>query len=164
MSACDNDALSRFVDGELSPERYRQVAYHLRECSRCRAQLVEMRKVTQILQRWGNVRVPVPVHTEQRVRGTVERRRRFAPLFALSRMTPAAVGSTIAALLVLVTVNLNGAYPGVHTQAQTSADRKTLQQQSRPLLYARAKSAVIGDRTDTVTPAQERHRLPLNSN
>lgn len=164
MKSCDRADLSHFLDGELSPERYRVVAQHLRGCESCRAELNDLRHVTQVLQRWGSTRVPVPAHTEHRVHRTVERRRKLAPLFALSRVTPAAVGSTIAALLVLVTVNLNAPYQAAHQQSQPTVAQKSLKKQSRPLLYARAKSAVMGDRSDNVIPALERHHLPLDSN
>ncbi|MGI8968423.1 MAG: zf-HC2 domain-containing protein, partial [Chloroflexota bacterium] len=102
---CDFDLLSLYLEHGLTLPRRVRLEEHLRTCSTCRRELRELRRVDQVLSPWCALRSPVPASVENRVARSVRRRRRLKPLFALSRVMPAAVGTTAAALLVLVSVN-----------------------------------------------------------
>lgn len=146
---CDVDRLSRFLEGDISPGEYRVTAQHLRVCAQCREALAGLGRVDRVVSAWGSRREPIPVATERRLHASISRRRRMRPLAAASRMMPAALGTTVAALLVLVSTNFATLYSG---RAQPSGPSvtvvatKTLRKQSAPLLYARGKSAVTSSR------------------
>lgn len=160
---CDFDALSRFVDGELPPERMRVVMRHVNSCASCSDELARLRHINHVLWNWGAKREPVPPPTQERIRRSVERRRRLGPFIALSRMTPAAVGSMIAALFVDMTANLAPIYQSA-SQSPTpqSTGRESahvIKQQMQPLLYQRGKSAVVSSQASTTRASlMDRHR------
>jgi predicted anti-sigma-YlaC factor YlaD len=143
MKGCKTDALSLFLEGGLSVAEHRDVAEHLRSCARCRQELAALRQVDRVVAAWGASRAAVPAHTEARIQRSVEKRHRFAPFLALSKMMPAALGTSMAALLVLVTVNLTPLYRGGVTQSPGTAHivaSKALKDRSAPLRFQRGKS------------------------
>ena len=159
---CDQPALSRYLDGDLTLPARRELENHLAGCDVCRRELAELRMVDEVLSEWGTVQVPVSSTSDREVLSAVDRRRRLAPLFALSRMTPAAVGSCIAAVLVFMTFNLAGIHqdrfahpPGT----QSSTVQMIIQKQSAPLLNARRGSAIAGARAVPAAP-RVKHRTP----
>lgn len=50
--------LSRYLDHDLSPRRWRRVERHLQSCSYCRKQLAQMRAVRSLLRRAPDVQPP----------------------------------------------------------------------------------------------------------
>lgn len=106
MKHCNPDSLSHFLDGDLSWNERGAVVAHLRACPNCRDELDALRAVDRVVSAWSARSQAVSAQTERRIVAAVERRRRLSPLIALSRMTPAAVGSTIAAVLVVLSVNV----------------------------------------------------------
>lgn len=83
---------------------------------------------------------------ETRVLGSVGRRRKFHLVLKLGKMMPAAVGSSIAAILVLASANAGWMYrqaaiPAAHPAIASS--RSAIVQQSAPLLKARQTSAIV---------------------
>jgi hypothetical protein len=77
--------------------------------------------------------------------GSVERRRRTSPFVALSRMVPAAVGTSIAALLVLVSVNAGLLYQGQSAAGSHNVSpTPSFVNQSRKLTDARRAAAIQG--------------------
>jgi anti-sigma factor RsiW len=119
---CSPYGLSRYLDGELRLPDRREIESHLKVCHHCADELEVLRRLDREVRLWSERRRPIPVQSEMRILETVERRRRARPVRALGRMIPAAVGSSIAALLVLVSVNWGSLYPGstrVASQAAT---------------------------------------------
>jgi hypothetical protein len=91
--------------------------------------------------------MPVPPATNERVRRSVERKRRLGPLSNLGRMVPAAFGTGIAALLVMVSINaglINQTTPTAPTQSVPTVPSRVLIKQSQKLISARRSSAVLG--------------------
>jgi hypothetical protein len=76
--------------------------------------------------------------------GSVERRRKISPLIALSRMVPAAVGTSIAAMLVLVSVNAGLLYQASAPDRPTVYQTPSFANQSRKLTDARRAAAIQG--------------------
>lgn len=149
MTSCDDTTLSRYLDGELDPKHRGELEQHLALCPRCSQELAELQRVNRLLSDWGASQVPVPPVSQRRVVGAIERRRRLTPLITLSRMTPAAVGSCIAAVLVFMTFNLGNLHQSrlpssAGTQPVTM--QTIVQRQSAPLLSARRGSAIAGAR------------------
>lgn len=141
---CDGELLSRFVDGELGEVQLEELTSHLARCASCRAEVGEMRRINQVLSAWGSVLRPVPSSTERRVRTSVERRRRLAPLLRLSKLSPPAVGSSIAALLLLLVVNTGPLYQAAAPASQSSPRvAPVIKRQSAPLQLARGRAAVV---------------------
>lgn len=144
---CDVDLLSHYVDGSLMLPARIELESHLKSCCACRQELESLRRIDAMLQSWGSVRTPVPDRAHHRILRTVERRKRLAPLLALNRMMPAAVGSTIAALLILGSVNLGVLYQ-TSAPSTSGTSSPTLSaaviKQSSTLVRARRTSAVIG--------------------
>jgi anti-sigma factor RsiW len=151
---CDRDLLSLFVDGELSADQLRRLSLHLKECVACRVELAEIRRINDTLYSWGSVRRPIPAETERRVRASVAKRKRLARVQKIARFSPPAVGSSIAALLLLVTVNLGPLYqsasPARPAPTQVS---HLIKRQSAPLQLARGRAAVVTTQPDAL------HRL-----
>jgi anti-sigma factor RsiW len=143
---CRPELVSRYLDGDLTlPLRY-ELETHLRGCEKCSHELAQLRHIDAIIAAWGASQGPVSATAERRINQSVEKRRgRLSPIVALSRMMPAAVGSSIAALLVLVSVNVgilqNQASAGVPSATSTST---LVLKQSRKLSDARHTAAVLG--------------------
>jgi anti-sigma factor RsiW len=154
--------LALFFDGALSPERHREVAEHLRGCVACREVLARLHQNDRTIAAWGSIRTPIPIATEARVHRSVEKRSRARPLLALGRMMPAALGTSVAAMLVLVTANLAPLYHGGVQSTRPSPQplaAKMLRVQSAPLRFERGKSAVVN--TNTVPPPAFVHHQAL---
>lgn len=163
MTACDIHVLSRFVDGELPPPRFREVAEHVRDCRDCQRELHRLRHMNHVLWSWGSRRETIPAATEMRVQRSVERRRRLRPLFALSRMTPAAVGSSIAALLILVSVNLTPMYQNAWQRpTRPTSTAPFIRHQSAQLRFNRGTSAVLANRAVAQQTRLSRHAPALD--
>jgi predicted anti-sigma-YlaC factor YlaD len=148
---CDTDLLSQFVDGEVQGAQAREVSHHLKTCASCRREISDMHRVNHVLSSWGSVRRPVPAHTERRVRAAVERRRRLGPIFRLTRFTPPAVGSSIAALLLLLAINVGPMYQTA-SPAQPAATHvaPVIKRQAAPLQLARRRAAVVTTQPDSL--------------
>lgn len=102
---CDTAALSLYLDDELPPRDRAALARHLTTCNQCAAELAELSRADEVLVRLTRDFAPIPLSTEARIGESVERRlSRFR--FSLSNMVPAALGSTVAAVLVLVSANV----------------------------------------------------------
>jgi hypothetical protein len=79
-------------------------------------------------------------------------------------MMPAALGTSMAALLVLVTVNLTPLYRGGVTQSPGTAHivaSKALKDRSAPLRFQRGKSALVGTYTAPTPPVDRRTLLEI---
>lgn len=167
MIACDVDLLSQYLENALPLPRRREVEAHLKVCAPCERELDELRRIDSILLSWGSRQAPIPISAERRITGSIERRKRFAALFTVGKMMPAAVGSTIAALLVLVSVNTgmlvqNGQPSNFLPRPTVSA--KNIAKQSAPLLAARRSSAILSGHPASrlVDPARHRTLLEVN--
>jgi anti-sigma factor RsiW len=147
MNSCDQDILSLYLDGALTLPQRVHLESHLRACEDCAHELADLRRIDQVLSSWGAVRVPVPPETSRRLMRSVERKRKLGPLAAFGRMVPAAFGTGIAALLILVSVN-----SGIINQSSGPAPApkgppvlsRGLIKQSERLISARRSSAVLG--------------------
>jgi anti-sigma factor RsiW len=156
---CNVDALSRYIDGDLSLPETLRLEQHLNRCARCTEELEGLRRRDRIIQGWSLRSVAVPAELEQRMARDLRRRRRFSPLLALSKVMPAAVGTSVAALLVLVTASLGGPYANrsqsaAFSQAQV---KNTVVRQSAQLIMNRRMQAVVGIRTSQRTVGNGRH-------
>jgi len=105
MKNCDLLALSLYLDSELLLPERRALEKHLRECAPCREELRRLRQSDRALVSWGARREPIPLETERQILRSIERNRRRRPLATFSRMMPAALGSCVAAVLVLMSAN-----------------------------------------------------------
>jgi anti-sigma factor RsiW len=163
MKSCDPNVLSLYLDKELPLPESREVQQHLAICKTCRKELESLKRVDNIVESWGKSRTPLPVRTEARIRKSVSSRRHFRPLLALSRVMPAALGSSIAALLVLVSASQGWLYrtpTAQNTAAASVAVEKIIKKQSAPLYKARATSAMFGVRSNSQTDqAPRRHTV-----
>ncbi len=169
MNDCDVDLLSQYLDRDLTlPQRVR-VEDHLRICGACAVELEEMANLDRALAAWGATRRPIPMHAERRIARSVDRPRRRSGLVAMSRMMPAAVGTTAAALLVLATVNLGTFHPnnvGSHDGGQPAGVPHVIARQSAGLIKLRRSSAVLGSyitpQAKVVPPTLRRVQLDYN--
>lgn len=146
MTECNADLLCLYLDGGLTLPGRVALEQHLSSCPKCADELEALQQVDNALGAWGQVRVPVPPATERRVSRSVARKRRLGPAAALARVIPAAVGSSIAALLVLVSVNLGVLYqnPSAPLASPGSQRSTVILKQSAPLSRVRRASAVMG--------------------
>jgi anti-sigma factor RsiW len=148
---CDRHALSLYADGELSRERVGELTLHIAACQSCRQELIEIQRVNHILSSWGSVRQPVPTSTERRVHASVERRGRLSPVFRFSRLSPPAVGSSVAALVLLLTANLGSMYQAASPPRTPPAQvAHLIKRQSAPLQLARGRAAVVTTQPNTL--------------
>jgi anti-sigma factor RsiW len=159
MTECNVDALSLFLEGALPLHEHRRVVEHLKVCSRCREELAALRRVDHVVAAWGANGRAIPQCTERRIHRSVEKHRRLRPLFALSRMMPAALGTSVAAVLVLLTASLAPLYRGGVSQPTTAhiIASKALKDQSAPLRFQRGKSAVVGTYTAPLPLVVDHH-------
>jgi anti-sigma factor RsiW len=158
---CDSTTLSRYLDGELSVVERGKITSHLRGCSACSRELARLRELDDVLRVWGAHRAPLPAATDLRITRTVRRRRMahgVKSFFGVGRMAPAAVGSSIAALLVLLSVNLHGVYP-TRSASETAwaTQQSSIKRQAAPLLKARRSSAILGGQAKVATETLGRH-------
>jgi anti-sigma factor RsiW len=167
VKTCDLSALSRYLDGELSFRRRQAVNEHLRECDRCSAHLDELRRMDNVLKTWGAKRAPLPASTDRRIACSVQGRPRrpYARFAAFSRMMPAAVGSSVAAILVLLTVNLHALEPmRPSSDAAWAAQQSSIKRHAAPLLKARQSSAILGGQVKSTSESLPRHRFLFDVN
>jgi len=167
MTACDLDALSRYLDGDMSLPIRREMDLHLQACESCREELQQLQRVDRILVDFGAASALVPPAAGQRMVGAVQRRRRLAPLITLSRMMPAAVGSSVAALLVLLSVNmgmLSHNRLGGHGNLAATPALQHFAKQSAPLIKARRTSAMLGGQSlvEAQLPPRSRFQFDFN--
>jgi len=166
MNSCDQDILSLYLEGALTLPQRIHLEGHLRSCERCANELGTLRQIDQVVASWGEVRSPVPANTSRRVLRSVERKRRLGPLGSFGRMVPAAFGTGIAALLVLVSVNT-----GIVSQNTTpppsvtvpSVPARVFVHQSARLISARRSSAVLAN-YGAQAPAPAARRISLEVN
>lgn len=162
-SDCDTDALSLYVDGELSLPRSRALEQHLRTCSSCRVELDHLRQINRVLFTWGAMREPVPLRTEQRINNSLRQRSPWSRLVWLGHVMPAALGTTVAALLVLLTAS-RGWLPA--RPATNHSDGRAMAQliarQTRPLVNERRVTAILPSRNLTATTGPIRHQVQFD--
>jgi|SRR5579884_60429 len=162
---CDPLNLSLYSDGELSPEDYREMTLHLKRCRSCRRELAEIRRVNHVVSSWGSVRQPIPLQTESRIRGSVDRRSRLSPLLRLSRLAPPAIGSSLAALLLLLTVNFGSVYQmAVPSSPSHTQTWQQIKKQSAPLQLARVRAAVVSTQATNLPRLVVRRHLEASLN
>lgn len=166
MTSCDLDVLSLYLDGSLALPARVQLEDHLRRCRPCSDELELLGAMDRMLLSWGEVRTPVPGVTHDRIMRSVDRKRRLVGVLSLGRMMPAAVGTSAAALLVLVTVNLSGLYrnpASTPTPVQQNVPGKIVRQ-SAPLIHQRRTSAILGSYGAQPPRPANIHRLALDVN
>lgn len=152
MNPCDVSLLSRYLDAELTLPERRAAEIHIAQCSVCRSELEAMRQMDHLFRAWSAPREPLPAATDRRIHASIAKRSRLSSVLAFSRFMPAAVGSSVAALLVLITVNMGGLAPSsLATRQEPGPSRSLLEKRSAPLVNARRVSAILGSRA----PAQE---------
>jgi anti-sigma factor RsiW len=164
MNRCDIDMLSLYLDGDMSLPARRRVELHLLECPECAGEVESLRQIDQMLVAWGASRTPVSPIEDARIVSAVERKRRLKPFHAASKIMPAAVGSSIAAMLVLLSVNTGFLYGNQTNQQQpagTTIAARVIEKQSAPLLRARRSSAIMVGRTDVQINTALRHHTLL---
>ncbi len=157
MNPCDVDLLSQYVDGGLMLPQRVALEHHLRLCSGCTEEVSRLLHIDRRLAGFGSVRTPLPVHVERRIASSIEKKARVPSILSLSRMMPAAVGSSIAAVLVLLSVNLGvqyGASPQPTATSRTPTTAHAIVKQSAALIKLRRTSALIGGYA-TVHPVAE---------
>ncbi len=147
MTPCDVSVLSRYLDGDLTLPERRSVEVHVGTCAPCRSELDAMRHVDRIIAVWGSRREPLPDTTEARIRSSMAKRSKLSSILAFGRVLPAAVGSSVAALLVLTTINIGVlTSSSLATRQDPGPSRSLLEKRSAPLVNARRVSAILGGR------------------
>lgn len=146
MIRCDVILLSAYVDNELTLPERRRLEAHLAVCAACRSELEAIQRTDRMIRSWAATREPVPVITERRVLASTEKKTALSSILALSRVMPAALGSSIAALLVLASVNAGLVAPQAAPRTNSGPSRSVLVKRSAPLVNARRVSAILGSR------------------
>ena len=167
MNACDLDILSRYLDGDLSLPARRDMDRHLASCRDCAGELDALRRNDHMLWSWGLRRAQLPASVDQRIIRNVKKRRRLGPLVAVSRMMPAAVGTTVAALLVVVSVTLTGQYSqrtGNVALPSPNTEQRAIMKQSKPLIHNRRTQAIVGAGTPQLLIRAPMHHLQFDQN
>jgi predicted anti-sigma-YlaC factor YlaD len=152
MKFCNSNLLSLYLDEELPLSQRVEVERHLTRCTLCRDELESMQRVDSLVQRWSKSRVPLPPETNARILKTVNSHRRLGWVLTFSRVMPAAVGSSIAALLVVASASQGWLYRNAAPQASprpSAAVATIIKKQSAPLYEARATSAMFGVRSNS---------------
>lgn len=163
MIRCDVSLLSRYLDAELTLPERRGVEVHLATCAACRSELEAIRRTDRMIRSWASRREPIPLATEERVLASSEKGGRLTSILALSRVMPAALGSSIAALLVLATVNAGMVNtPSVASRQIPGPSRSVLEKRSAPLVNARRVSAILGERPPGPRSIVTLHRTNFN--
>ncbi|MBV9281023.1 MAG: zf-HC2 domain-containing protein [Chloroflexi bacterium] len=135
MTPCDPGQLSLYLDGVMSPKDRARMEAHIARCPTCTREMEELQRLDRVLVEWGARRMRLPADTDGRIRRSVDGRR-SRPLRAVSRMMPAAVGTTVAAILVALGANLGWLYQSQsHLGPPAVAARSTISQSS-PLVNA----------------------------
>lgn len=164
MTRCNLETLSRYLDGDLTLPARIELEQHLRTCLACREELMVLRSMDRKIVGWGAVRKPIPAQTETGILTSVGKKRKLRPILALSRMMPAALGSCIAAVLVLMSANLGWFYqngPSMNSANSGAHVQRILESRSQALQNARRSSAILGGRSVVYPEFQGRHRSQL---
>lgn len=162
-SRCQPQKLTRLLDGGLTPADTLALQAHLRQCDGCRDELESLRTVDRLVATLNERERPFPARAGARIERTVQRRRRLGPVLALSRMMPAAVGTSIAGMLILVSVNIGVLYQSQSIPATPGAASSPLVlRQSQELSNNRRISAILG--TVGAQQLRSKHQIPLNYN
>lgn len=163
---CHPERLSRYLDGELPLPERRLLDCHLANCPPCAAEIELLRRNDRILWSFGRRRVAVPREVEERLASSVRRRRSLGPLLAFSRMMPAAFGTTVAALLLLVSTNLSSSFgnrqSGGSTALPSTVQTRFVKQSAKLMLNRRTQAILAGRTTQINEPAV--HRLHFDEN
>lgn len=149
MMSCDFDMLSRYLDGDLPLPVRRELDVHLAQCARCARDMEILSRNDRVLRAWGQRHTAVPATVEHRITRDIGRRRRLGPLIAFSKMMPAALGTSAAALLVLVTASLGGSYmqrESGNAATASAASRSAIVKQSAQLIMNRRSQAIVAGR------------------
>lgn len=163
MIRCDFSLLSRYLDAELSLPERRGVEIHLATCAACRSELEAIRRTDRMIWSWASRREPVPLATEDRILASTANRSRLSSFIAFSRFMPAALGSSIAALLVFATVNTGIVNtPSASSRQAIGPSRSVLEKRSAPLVNARRVSAILGERSPGQGTGVPLHRTTYN--
>jgi len=163
VSVCNELLLSLYVDGEATLPQRRQVDLHIQQCASCRQALDDLTRINATLTEWGSRKRSVPVGADIRLARKLRRRRALRPILAVSKLTPAALGSAIAAVLVLASANSGLLLPkgsGGENIPYASVS-SAIASQSSPLRNERRMSAVLGVRIVRHPVLPLRHRLPF---
>jgi anti-sigma factor RsiW len=162
---CNLDALSRYLDNELPLPQRVDLDRHLAECVRCARELEMYRHNDQVIRSWGRRVSIMPSRLEQRIVRDVGRRQRLGPLLALSRMMPAAVGTSAAALLVFVSATFGGLYAnrGVAPQAAATPMKQTVVHQAARLIMNRRLQAIVGTGANTTVSNSSSRYQPIEN-
>jgi predicted anti-sigma-YlaC factor YlaD len=156
--------VSRYLDGDLTPAARSALEQHLRGCPTCREEVAVLRRMDRVVSAWGARRRPFPARTDARIAASIERRHRLRPILALGRMMPAAVGTFVAAVLVLMSANMGRLYqngPGVTPMGYSGHVQRIIESQSKPLQNARRSTAILGQRPAPQGQAVGQHRTQL---
>jgi anti-sigma factor RsiW len=156
--SCDVERLSRYLDGDLALLERRLLDRHIAHCRWCASELDKLRANDRLLWSWGLRRMPIPPSLDGKITRDLGRKRRFGPLLAMSRMMPAALGTSVAALLVLVTANLGTPLQNHAPNAAAAqiASKRTVVKHSATLIMNRHTQAIVGTRS-TPVPISDRH-------
>jgi len=117
---CQLSTLSRYLDSDLEHAEWSRVNAHLRTCGDCSRELARLKDADEALIRWAGTFSPIPMQTNARIIQSVEKHHTRSR-FSLSSMVPAALGSTVAAFLVLISANV-----GLLQNEQPSTNRLPL--------------------------------------
>jgi anti-sigma factor RsiW len=162
---CNSDYLSLYVDGELPVSARVELEQHLSCCLGCAREVRSMRGHNRVLAQWGSRRQPLPPSTEAHIKDSLARRRRMSRIVSLSRVMPAAMGSCVAALLVLASANLGiltRPAPALQVPQSAPAPTKLVREQQGDLLRRiRQSQAMLGRQTPPSVPSIRRHRSVL---
>jgi anti-sigma factor RsiW len=161
-SACDALKVSMYLDGELPAHSRKDLLIHLRACPSCRDEFDTLRWTDRTLLEWASRQITVPQTTDTRVLRAIDNRRRFGPLAALNRVMPAAVGSSIAAVLVALTINAGLLYrsPPSATNVKTHTSQHAVKP-SLALAVRRQGSAILNNSTTSPFVPNLRHSPPV---
>jgi anti-sigma factor RsiW len=152
LTSCDVDLLSRYLDGELMLPQRVALEEHLRICAPCAREMADLRRADALVAALGESPRPIPIATEERIRRAAGRPHRLRPITSISRMMPAAVGSTVAAVLVVLSVNAGMLYrsssptPDTPTASQAAT---AIAKRSAALIKTRRTAAVFGSTVAT---------------
>ncbi|MBI3299225.1 MAG: zf-HC2 domain-containing protein [Elusimicrobia bacterium] len=87
---CDEEALTEYLDGELSPERCAVVEAHVKDCASCRATLEKLKAGSTAFRAHGHVDVPVGLEKAafpDKGRDTAGRERPWVPALVVASLT-----------------------------------------------------------------------------
>ncbi len=158
MKRCNPHTLSRYLDGELSLPARTALEQHLLTCPTCSQELEALRRLDKVVESWGGRRQPISIESETRILQSVVRRRRSRRAASLAKMMPAAVGTSVAALVVLVSANVGWLYqsePRLATPMPAAHVQRVSANQPASLVNA-VRIAELQDRRGAIHPDLEK--------